>query len=270
MMAWYLFALVDAVPRGRPGRGLGGNLAVRRVPGGLAVVERRADVPPVEFGTLQKHQAVVARLADSVPAILPVRFGTLLETEEIEEALQDRDEEIADAFDLVRGRVQFTWRLRASGASAAQGRVRGTGASAAQGRVRGTGASAAQGRLRATGASAAQGRLRASGASATQANVVMRQTGGPSPGTDYLRRAARAARPDPPAVFRALRSKVAPLVSAERYQPASAQLPASLYHLVERSAVQRYEVIGEAVSHANLLLAMSGPFPPFAFAPEML
>ena len=84
-MPWYVFALVDAVPDGPRGKGLGGNLGVRKVPGGLAIVERRADVPPMEFGTLRKHQAVVARLSERVPAILPVRFGTLLEGEEIDE-----------------------------------------------------------------------------------------------------------------------------------------------------------------------------------------
>ena len=77
----------------------------------FVVVERRADVPPVEFGSLKKHQDVVVRLAKQVPAILPVRFGTLLEPEHLEEALQERDAEIADAFDLVRDRVQFTWRI---------------------------------------------------------------------------------------------------------------------------------------------------------------
>ena len=67
-----------------------------------------------------------------VPAILPVRFGTLLESEELEEALQDRDEEIAEAFALVRGRVQFTWRA---------GRARGRGADAQRAQAAARGAS---------------------------------------------------------------------------------------------------------------------------------
>ena len=111
------FALVDAIPAGRAGKGLSGALSRPQVSGGFVVVERRADVPPVEFGSLQKHQDVVARLATQVPAILPVRFGTLLEPEHLEEALQERDEEIAEAFDLVRGRVQFTWRIEDGGRS---------------------------------------------------------------------------------------------------------------------------------------------------------
>ena len=111
-MAWYVFALVDAIPAGRAGKGLSGALSLRKLPGGFLVVERRADVPPVEFGSLKRHQDVVARLAKQVPAILPVRFGTLLETGHLEEALQERDEEIREAFALVRGRVQFTWRTK--------------------------------------------------------------------------------------------------------------------------------------------------------------
>src|SRR5262245_53719204 len=114
MMAWYVFALVDRPPAERQGRGLAGALAARAVPGGFAMVERRADVPPVELGALKQHDVVIARLAGAVPSILPVRFGTLLEMEEIEEALQDREDEIAEAFAAVRGRVQFTWRRRGS------------------------------------------------------------------------------------------------------------------------------------------------------------
>ena len=222
-MPWYVFALVDAVPKGTPGKGLTGNLSLREVPGGLAVVERRADVPPMEFGTLQKHQAVVARLCERVPAILPVRFGTLLEGEEIEEVLQERDGEIAEAFSVVRRRVQFTWRRAKDTKEATETKER-----------------------------------------------VRDPRGEAETGTEYLLRAARAKSPAPPPAFRALRSKVAPLVAAERYQPAAAQLPASLYHLVDRSAIERYEVIGEAIAHASPGLRLSGPFPPFAFAPEIL
>src|SRR5687768_7782214 len=104
-MAWYVFALVDKIPAVRGGKGLTGPLSIRTLAGAYAVVERRADVPPVEFGSLKKHQDVVARLARQVPAILPVRFGTLLEDEHLDEATRERDDDIADAFDVVRNRV---------------------------------------------------------------------------------------------------------------------------------------------------------------------
>lgn len=111
-MPWYVFAFVDAAPSGAKGKGLSGPLGLRRVPGGFAVVERRADVPPAEFGSLKRHHDVVARLASRVPAIIPVRFGTLLDDDGIHEALDERGEDLAAAFAAVRDRVQLTWRRR--------------------------------------------------------------------------------------------------------------------------------------------------------------
>jgi len=218
-MPWYVFALVDAPPAKRPPRGLSGPLGLRRVGDAFAVVERRKDVPPAEFATLQRHQEVVTRLGTLVPAILPVRFGTLLETDALEEALAERDEDLDAAFAAVRHRVQFSWRRY-------QPRSRDRRA-----------------------ASDAPGDLS---------------------GTEYLRRAARAARPAPPAAWRTIRAKLRPLVVQERYQPADARLPDSMYHLVERDASRRYQTLAAALRHANPVLTMSGPWPPFAFAAELL
>lgn len=224
-MAWYVFALVDQRPRGRAGTGLGGGLSAQPIPGGFAIVERRADLPPVEFGTLKTHDAVVARLAGTVPAILPVRFGTLLEPEELDETLAERDEEIGEAFDLVRGRVQFTWR-RASRRGSALARP-----------------------------------MRAA------ARRERRRTG---EGAAYLRRVARLARPVPPAAFRAARENVGSLVVAERFEPENATLRESLYHLVDRRRAERYRVLAGAVVATTSVLRVTGPFPPFAFVPELL
>jgi len=223
-MALYVFALVDERPSGRPGTGLSGGLIAQPIPGGFAIVERRADVPPVELGTLQKHDAVVARLADAVPAILPVRFGTLLESAEIAEALADRDEEIAAAFDTVRCRQQFTWRRRSPARPGVFGAARGS----------------------------------------------MRTAKAAASGTAYLRAAVRAAHPTPPAPFRPAREKLRPLVVAERYQPAASMLPDSLYHLVDRESAERYQLLAEKVAGAAALVRVTGPFPPFAFAAELL
>jgi hypothetical protein len=219
-MAWYVFALVDAPPRGAKGKGLAGPLGLRRVPGGYAVVERRADVPPAEFGSLQRHQDVVAKLAARVPAILPVRFGTLLDDAAIDEALAERLPEIAEALDAVRDRVQFTWRRALPSRSA----------------------------LRRAPPTLNEGALS---------------------GAEYLRRAARAANPPPPAAWRPLRRKLAAFVAAERYQPATGTAPESLYHLVGRDAVARYTTIGNALAHANAALTMTGPWAPFAFAAQV-
>jgi Gas vesicle synthesis protein GvpL/GvpF len=212
-MPWYVFALVDRPPVGPLGRGLAGALTARRVPGGFALVERRADVPPVELGTLKQHDAVLARVAGSVPAMLPVRFGTLMGTEEIVEALGEREEELAEAFERVRGRVQFTWR-GARGARGAQG---------------------------------ARGALT---------------------GAEYLRRAAAGG--TPPAAFRTIRTALQPLVRGERYQPATHSMPDSLYHLVGRDEQARYRLVAETLAASSSTLRVTGPFPPFAFAPDLL
>lgn len=110
-MAWYVFALADRPPRAASVRGFTSAVTFRRAAGFYAAVERRSDVPPSDLGSLEHHQGVVERLAGRVPAILPVRFGTLLTTEAIEESLEPRHEDISDALDLVRGRRQMTWRL---------------------------------------------------------------------------------------------------------------------------------------------------------------
>ena len=115
-MPLYVFALMDAAPSGSGGRGLNAAVTFRRVTGVFAAVERRADVPPIALGSLTSHQRIVERLAARVPAILPVRFGTLLTLEALKETLEERDDELTEALDLVRGRRQMTWRLRTASA----------------------------------------------------------------------------------------------------------------------------------------------------------
>jgi hypothetical protein len=221
-VAWYVFALVDAVPAGRAGKGLTGPLSFRELAGGFVVVERRGDVPPIAFGSLKKHQDVVARLARQVPAILPVRFGTLIETEHLEEALQEREAEVADAFDLVRGRVQFTWRAAGPRGKAGDGTGKGP---------------------------------------APQKALT---------GTAYLRQAARAANPALPAAFQKLHTRLAPVTVGLRYQPGTAAVPDAMYHLVARTDADRYRAAAAPLKAASPLISLSGPFAPFAFAPELL
>lgn len=224
-MAWYVFALVDRVPRKRAGRGFSAPLSFTRVAGAFAAVERRADVPPTEFGVLRKHNAIVSRLAKLVPAILPVRFGTLLDSDELEDRLSDRDEELAEAFALVRNRVQFTWRLKGGG-----------GARPWAGRPK---------------TSQYQGLAVASGA-------------------EYLRRAAAAARPSAPRAYRSVHAALVPLIAAQRYQAKTPGAADALYHLVGVRDVRRYLSAAGAVLRSDPQLSLTGPWPPFAFAPETL
>lgn len=221
---WYVFALTDEVPRGRLGRGLSSTLRARNVAGAYAIVERRADVPPAAFGSLRAHQAVLVRLSEAVPAILPVRFGTLLEENALEEALADRDADLSEAFALVRHRVQFTWRYRPP----------------------------------------------------ARRSQALRTPLGPPPvgaavtGTAYLRRAAHGLKAAPPESFRLLRDRLHPFVIREKFQPAARGMPDTVYQLIDKPAVPRYRVMAEALAVTSPMLTVSGPWPPFAFAPEML
>ena len=222
-MAWYVFALVDRAPRAGAGRGFRAPLAFRRIAGAFAAVERRVDVPPAEFGVLRKHQAIVCRLVRLVPAILPVRFGTLLDAEELEDRLSGRNDELAEAFALVRHRVQFTWRVRG-------------------------------GRRPETASRRPDGRPEPHALAA-----------GVTSGADYLRRLSAAARPSPSGAYRIVRSDLAPLIAAERFQQKGAAQDA-LYHLVDAAAARRYLVRAARISRANPRLSVTGPWPPFAFA----
>ena len=212
-MAWYVFALVDEPPRRAAGRGFASALTFRRVPGGFAAVERRADVPPLEMGALKQHDAIVSRLWADVPAILPVRFGTLIDSHDLAESLAERDEEVVDAFADVRGRAQFTWR-----------------------------------RLAAVRPSAPATR--------------------PRSGAEYLRQAAGQGTAIP-SRYAPIRQAVAAYVRRERFQPAAAPRPERLYHLVAKEDADAYQsAAGSVVVPGSV--AFTGPWPPYAFVPEIL
>ena len=242
-MPWYVYALVDAIPSARPGHGLSRPLRIREIGGGFVVVERRADVPPAEFGSLRKHQEIVMRLANAVPAILPVRFGTLLDDEALDEALAERDQEIRDAFALVRHRVQFTWRRPAPRRS---------------------------NKVHDTATHEGYSALTTGAGSDSDADLSGAGTGGPGAGAEYLRRVARAANPAPPPAFRTLRDTLHAFVIQEKFQPALAGMPDTLYQLIEKNAQARYLAMADAIVLTNPVFTVSGPWPPFAFAPEML
>jgi gas vesicle protein GvpL/GvpF len=82
----------------------------------------------------------------------------------------------------------------------------------------------------------------------------------PGRGTEYLQ-ARRDAEQWLPAEGAALRSALRDLVVAERVIPGS-----SLYHLISRDAVTAYTAVTQPFESATVIV--SGPWPPFAFAPE--
>jgi len=108
----YVYALLAEAPRGDAGAGLGAE-PLRFVPiaGVLAAVGDMAAPPIVSSGTLRAHDAVVRRLAAAVDAILPVRFGTVLDEAALAEAIVGRAARLREALTLVAGREQMTLRL---------------------------------------------------------------------------------------------------------------------------------------------------------------
>jgi hypothetical protein len=74
---------------------------------------RRAPAPIP--ANLRRHHRVVAAIADAVPAVLPVRFGTVMTESELAIILHSRAQTFRAALARVRGNVQMTVRLVNSG-----------------------------------------------------------------------------------------------------------------------------------------------------------
>jgi hypothetical protein len=220
----YVYALLTEPPRGDAGSGLGAEpLRFVRVDGVLAAVGDMAAPPEVSPAALRAHDAVVRRLAAEVEAILPVRFGTLLEGDRaLTEAIVGRGPRLREALALVAGREQMTLRLFGE-------------------------------------------------------PVRADDEPAPSdlgPGTRYLEARRRQARRDADVPELApLRPPLATLVRAERAQRHDAPpLLASVYHLIDRGRAAAYldAVAAGAPALAPARAVVTGPWPPYAFAPEHL
>lgn len=220
-MKLYVYAFVD---RKLPRHVLHGH-AIRTVTvGGFQAAAEATDSAPAisEAALCEQHDIVVA-LAARCQAILPARFGSLVDRHELEAIIARRREQLAAALDLVRGREQMTVRL-----------VRRAGV-----------ADMAPHRQFAT----ARG-----------------------PGARYLEeRRAAAGYPLPDAAAR-LTAAVRRFVVADRAEPGQGDVRAMLYHLIERGSGADYCRALAAVSDdaAPFIVKMTGPWPPFAFAPELL
>jgi hypothetical protein len=121
-MTQYVYALLAERPRGETGAGLDAE-PLRFVPvdGVLAAVGDMATPPAVSPTTLRAHDAVVRRLAAAVDAILPVRFGTVLDGERaLADAIAERAPRLRAALQLVAGREQMTLRVFGEPATNAQ------------------------------------------------------------------------------------------------------------------------------------------------------
>jgi hypothetical protein len=221
----YVYALLAEPPRGDAGAGLGAEpLRFVAVGDMLAAVGDMASPPPVSPTTLLAHDAVVRRLAAGVDAILPVRFGTLLDGERaLVEAIGERAPRLREALALVAGREQMTLRVFGEPAAIADDEP-------------------------------APDHL--------------------GPGARYLEARRRQTRRDAAVPeLGPLRALLAPLVRAEQAQRHEAPpLLASVYHLIDRGRAAAYlaAVAAGATALAPTRASATGPWPPYAFAPEHL
>jgi len=192
---------------------------IQSVPVGsiFAVGERRAEAPHVSEEELRFQHRVVAGIASRVPAILPARFGSLIEDKTLEAIVRQSASVIDEAMTLVRGRAQMTLRT----ASKPGRRVDPTTVSA---------------------------RTRGAHVTGKQYLELLRQRNSP-PLSSRLESAI---------------ARTSGCVVAERRQTTPAGNVA-VYHLLNRADVEEYRRALGAVDG----LALSGPWPPFAFVPEL-
>ena len=224
-MSQYVYALLAEPPRGDAGSGLGAE-PLRFVPvdGVLAAVGDLTAAPPVTPATLRAHDAVVRRLAAAVDAILPVRFGTLLDGERaLADAVAGRAPRLREALALVANREQMTLRVFGD---------------------------------------------------AARVDDVAPVASELGPGARYLESRRRQTRRDADVPELApMRGRLAALVRAEHAQRHDAPpLLASVYHLIDRGGAAAYldAVAASAAALAPTRAVATGPWPPYAFAPESL
>ena len=109
----------------------------------------------------------------------------------------------------------------------------------------------------------AQMTVRILGKRAPRASV---QLPAPASGTEYLQRARRAADPPTTAAGQRVLAAVRPFIAAERREPGAGGLLATVYHLVDVHKIDRY---AKAAGRHVPGVIVSGPWPPFAFSPQL-
>lgn len=197
-----------------------------------AIVDRRRSAPAPTPRNVRQYHRTVAAIADTVPAILPARFGTLVAEEELSFILRTRAVSLRAALKRLRGQVQMTIRIvnRRGETDAAMNVV-----------------------LPHDRSPSAETR---------------RAARGEGPGAQYLR--SRVAREDPETrrLLAPLRHAVRRWVHQEEVTLRAGIT--SVYHLVSRRSAAAYaRSLQAAARRAGVDLVLSGPFPPYAFAATM-
>ena len=215
MKRLYVYALLDGPVR--PVTMAGRRVETVKVDAFYAAVERVSRPPRATESALQRQHDIVACLSRRTDAILPARFGALVDADELARVLRHRRRAIARALSRVRGHQQMTVRIF-------QARP------------------ARQNRSPATGG---------------------------TPGARYLRRRRAELAPRPGPAVRAIGRAVRDLRSAERRATSRDGAVTTLFHLVWRGTSRAYRARLRRLSlPSGLDIVVSGPFPPYAFAPE--
>lgn len=110
----YLYALVPAGVGGSLGEGLAGEPLRWLEAGPITAILGEIAAPAVTPETLAAHDAVVRRLAERLPALLPARFGQAVPDERtLTSWIAARERDVLEALALVEGCVQMTLRVYA-------------------------------------------------------------------------------------------------------------------------------------------------------------
>jgi len=227
----YVYALVGRAPRKLPETGVCGEALSTVEVGELrAVVGLVERAPPIDEAALRRHDAVVREVAAEVDSVLPVRFGTLV----------DEATALAELLEAHTGDLADALALVA-------------------------------GREQMTLRVFVDGRAKSHPPVSADPAPEEAEAG---PGARYLARLLRchrAARSVPE--IAALRDALAPLVQAERLESQPRPpLVASVYHLIRRGDAPVYERVVERAPRLcpDARVTVSGPWPPWAFVPEVL
>jgi hypothetical protein len=198
--------------------------------------------PGRSVGDIQLQHRIVSRLAARTTALLPARFGSSLMKSALESLVSRRQDEIRAALRLVRNCEQMTIRVFNEDASDQREPARHL----------------------ALPSSTGGGRTAAAVAQAEQVE------GAATGGTAYL--IARQQRAHHvPRELAVIRGELAGLVRGERVSPPYGALRAVVYHLVARRTVARYQRRASVLPSllAPHVVTVTGPWPVFAFAPEL-
>lgn len=224
------YAILDRPPR-RPLRGLA-RAPIRTLSAGRLHIaySELATAPAITPPNLRAYDAALRRLAQHASAILPTRFPTTFPSERALRAqVTTLQPHLAQGLTLVKHREQMTLRL--------------------------------------------WGQAPPSNPAPHQPNSDLprewpQKPRWPSSGAAYLRAARR--RTSVPELD-PIRTALASTIHAERVERAAAPpLVATAYHLITRGHARAYRAtVRRAASAADLRVRVTGPFPPYAFAPEV-